>query len=105
MGVSLAEIDSSTSSVGVCSKTTVEVEVKVAVGNGVGVEVNVGVLVGVDVVAATITNSKGRSSNGSEAMVRNLSMKSPEAISGIASMIPTKLLTGTLRVSSKREDN
>lgn len=98
--------DSSTWSVGVGSSIAVEVEVEVnvAVGVKVGVIVNVAVLVGVK-VEATIKTSKGRFSNGSDARVRNLSMNSPDAKSGFVPRIPTKLLTGTLRVSSNNEDN
>ena len=69
-----------------------------------GVDVEVAIIVGVE-VEATSTNSNGRSSNGSDASVRNLSTKSPDANSGLEPMIPTKLSTGTLRVSSNNDDN
>jgi hypothetical protein len=81
-----------------------DVDVKVAVTYLVGVDVEVAIIVGVE-VEATSTNSNGRSSNGSDASVRNLSTKSPDANSGLEPMIPTKLSTGTLRVSSNNDDN
>ena len=88
----------------VAVSSVIVVEVKVAVANWVGVDVNVAVFVGVE-TAATNTNSNGRSSNGSDASVMNLSMNSPDAKSEFVPRIPTKLLTGTLRVSSNNEDN